>query len=219
MLLRCIRYITLLSEGSSFSKGRSFIRKHHDRKQHLQQRPPLANCTFASLPENAQVVFYALCVALGISLILNVIITFVCVSGKRKHQLKYREWRTLQEMEDNPIYGNIDQMETSEALCTEDEPIHVSLSSTSSMNPQEVRSYSQDCYANLHLKAKKRSKCSPSWNQGPSAVPLEGPEPNREGNGGCVGANAVSSVSDLYASVHNQRGHKAFNAVGDEFDH
>ncbi|KAF6735732.1 hypothetical protein FQA47_024848 [Oryzias melastigma] len=178
------------------------------------------NWTFASVPAHTRVVFYVLCVALGLSLIQNIITTFICVSAKRKHKLKNREWRTLREMEDNPIYGNLDQMETSEALYTEDEPIHASVGSIPSMNPQEVRSDSQDCYANLHLKAKKQSKHSPPRNQDAGVVPLEEPEPTREGDGDRVGTNAVSAVSDLYASVKNRRGHKAFNAahVGAEFD-
>lgn len=93
-------------------------------------------------------------------------------------------------MEDNPIYGNIGLITTSTALITGVDP--TSQSST------------QDCYANLTLKPPRpqSGRCSPQI-QYSDVVHLEQPsesEKEDEGN-----PDFVSNVSDLYASVQNQR--------------
>ncbi|XP_078803813.1 uncharacterized protein LOC144992211 [Oryzias latipes] len=175
------------------------------------------NCTFTGwtltcTSNHFQAAFYVLCATYVISLILNITCMFIYSSGKK--QQRNRERKLLREMEDNPIYENPEHMETNAVLFDENQPIQVSLSSLSSNNPQEVGSDSQDCYANLHVKAKKQNKRRPPRNQDPGVVHLEEPESIREGNGDSVNTNAVVAVSDLYASVNNHRSHAA---IGKEF--
>ncbi|KAI3370243.1 hypothetical protein L3Q82_025018, partial [Scortum barcoo] len=141
------------------------------------------------------------------------------------------------QMEENPIYGNISYMQTSECfvhvcvsfslllfvsvyskmlfsagmtLFTEGDPPQSSLSSSSlRINQQRVnpdsQSKTQDCYANLTLKAPRlQSGHSLSQVQYSDVVQLEElpleSEKEDEGN-----TDTLSTMSDLYASVQTQR--------------
>lgn len=115
-------------------------------------------------------------------------------------------------MEENPIYGNISYMQTSMTLLTKDDAPH-------SWDQQRVisdsQSKTQDCYANLTLKAPRvQSGRSSPQIQYSDVVQLEEPprsEKEDEGN-----TDAVSTMSDLYASVQNQRTKTVDTADGGE---
>lgn len=104
-------------------------------------------------------------------------------------------------MEENPIYGNISYMQTSMTVLTEADP------------PQprdqhrvnhDSESKTQDCYANLALKPPRlQSGRSSPQIQYSDVVQLEElPDSQKEDEGN---TDAVSTLSDLYASVQTQR--------------
>lgn len=97
-------------------------------------------------------------------------------------------------MEDNPIYGNLGYMQTSTVSITE----YVSGVTSDS------QSKSQDCYANLTLKpARLQPGCSSSQIRFSEEVLLEEPLEPEKDDEPCT--DAVSTLSDLYASVQTQR--------------
>ncbi|KAL6111653.1 sit1 [Pungitius sinensis] len=103
-------------------------------------------------------------------------------------------------MQDNPIYGNIIYSPSSTTLTIGGDP-----QPASSMRDQHrVNSESQDCYANLTVKApRSQSGQVSSLTQYPEAVYLvEQPDSEMKDEGN---PDTVSTVSDLYASVQNQR--------------
>ncbi|KAM6927526.1 uncharacterized protein FYW49_003707 [Xenentodon cancila] len=111
-------------------------------------------------------------------------------------------------MEENPIYGNLIYNQTNENVSTEADSPSSSLSSSSLRNQQSVcldsQYKSQECYANLSLKA-PRLHCgnSSSEIQYSGVGDLEQPpESERKDDGR---ARAVSPTSDLYASVQSPR--------------
>ncbi|XP_044034524.1 uncharacterized protein LOC122867591 isoform X3 [Siniperca chuatsi] len=166
--------------------------------------------TILCMPVLQQVIFWVIAAMLILSLSWNI---FCCVSkycsGKGICQAMITRRRSLRHMEENPIYGNISYMQTSMAL-TEVDPPHSSLSSISlRVNQQRVNSDSQsktqDCYANLTLKAPRvqSGRSSPQIHYS-DVVQLEElpPELEKEDEGN---TDAVSTMSDLYASVQTQR--------------
>lgn len=111
-------------------------------------------------------------------------------------------------MEENPIYGNISYTQADVGVYTEAELPRLSLSSSSLRNPQRLVTDSQynkqDCYANLTLKAPRvqSGASSPHINYSDTVILEEPTESEREDEGN---TDAVSTVSDLYASVQTQR--------------
>ncbi|KAM3877890.1 uncharacterized protein ACN63O_000455 [Diretmus argenteus] len=107
---------------------------------------------------------------------------------------RFRRSLRLTDMEDNPIYGNINYIQTRV------DP----LQPPSSPSQQRSQSKNQDCYANLTLKAPKplSARSSPKIHYS-DVVDLMGPlETDREAAGN---ADTASTISDLYASVQTQR--------------
>ncbi|KAM7401921.1 hypothetical protein PAMP_017198 [Pampus punctatissimus] len=127
-----------------------------------------------------------------------------CCSGKTCRP-RTKQSPSTRQMEDNPIYGNLNFTQTSMTVFTEDEPAHSSLSSSSKRDEQRVNSDSQsntqDCYANLSLKTPQplSGRRSPAI-QYSDVVHLEESVKDDEDN-----TDAVSTLSDLYASVQTQR--------------
>ncbi|XP_041817604.1 signaling threshold-regulating transmembrane adapter 1-like isoform X2 [Chelmon rostratus] len=164
-------------------------------------------------PFNLQVLFWVVSTMLVLSVFWNI---FCCVSrccsGKGICQTRKRQRRSTRQMEENPIYGNISYMQTSMTLLTKDDAPH-------SWDQQRVisdsQSKTQDCYANLTLKAPRvQSGRSSPQIQYSDVVQLEEPprsEKEDEGN-----TDAVSTMSDLYASVQNQRTKTVDTADGGE---
>ncbi|XP_077948335.1 uncharacterized protein LOC144388941 isoform X2 [Gasterosteus aculeatus] len=105
-----------------------------------------------------------------------------------------------QQMQDNPIYGNISYTQSSTTLCIGGDP-----QPSSSMRDQHrVNSESQDCYANLTVKApRSQSGQVSSLTHYSDVVHLvELPESENEDEGN---TDTVTTISDLYASVQSQR--------------
>lgn len=109
-------------------------------------------------------------------------------------------------MEDNPIYGNISYMQTSTTLLNEADPQRVNY------DPQ---SKTQDCYANLTLKPPRlqsgRSSPQIQYSDVVQLDETQDSEKEDEGN-----TDAVSTMSDLYASVQTQRTKTVDTADGGE---
>ncbi|XP_044034516.1 uncharacterized protein LOC122867591 isoform X2 [Siniperca chuatsi] len=186
------------------------------------------------MPVLQQVIFWVIAAMLILSLSWNIFccVSKYC-SGKGICQAMITRRRSLRHMEENPIYGNISYMQTSKCVVhvclsplsvsvysvmlfstgmalTEVDPPHSSLSSISlRVNQQRVNSDSQsktqDCYANLTLKAPRvqSGRSSPQIHYS-DVVQLEElpPELEKEDEGN---TDAVSTMSDLYASVQTQR--------------
>ncbi|XP_042262704.1 signaling threshold-regulating transmembrane adapter 1-like [Thunnus maccoyii] len=156
---------------------------------------------FLCMSFRLQILFGVISAILVLSLSWNI---FFCVSkccSGRTCRPRIRQ-RSTRQMEENPIYGNVSYMQTS---FTEVEHPHSSLTSSSMTYEQRVNSDSQsktqDCYANLTLKPPRlQSGCSSPQIQYSDVVHLEEPDKEDEGN-----ADTVSTMSDLYASVQNQR--------------
>lgn len=117
---------------------------------------------------------------------------------------RLRRRRSPKQMEDNPIYGNISYMQTSIAMNTGADPQHSSSSRDQHGVNSDSQSKTQDCYANLTLKAPRpQSGRSSPQIQYSDVVHLEEQlESEKEDEGS---ADAISTMSDLYASVQNQR--------------
>ncbi|XP_075967254.1 uncharacterized protein LOC142970720 [Anarhichas minor] len=160
--------------------------------------------SLSCVPLNLQVIFGIITIVLVLSLCWNI---FCCVSkcssGKGLCKPRTRQRRSPRQMEDNPIYGNIG-LQSSTALFIEVEPQHSSsLRDQHRVNP-ESQSKTQDCYANLNLKAPRpqSGRVSPQIQYSDVVHLEEAPESEKEDEGN---ADGVSTMSDLYASVQNQR--------------
>ncbi|XP_026205051.1 signaling threshold-regulating transmembrane adapter 1 [Anabas testudineus] len=176
----------------------------------------MANCcngtggwNFLCPPLSPAALFWIISAMLILSLTCNI---FCCVSkycsGKGRCPPRMRRSQGSRQMEENPIYGNISYMQTSLTLLTEADPQHLPRSSSSLREQHRVSSSSQsktqDCYANLTLKPPRpQSGRSSPQIQYSDVVQLEEPSVSEkvdEGN-----TDAVSTMSDLYASVQTQR--------------
>ncbi|XP_005924792.1 signaling threshold-regulating transmembrane adapter 1 [Haplochromis burtoni] len=161
------------------------------------------------LSKELQATLGVLSAALIISLAWNI---FCCVSkfgsGKWRCPLRRRQSQSLRQMEENPIYGNLSYLQTSVTYLTEDNRPHSSLSSSNGKYQRRVRSDLQsknhDCYANLTLKGPRlQAGHSCPQIQYSDVMQLgEPPESEKEDDGN---TDALSTVSDLYASVQTQR--------------
>ncbi|XP_036007785.1 uncharacterized protein LOC118567238 [Fundulus heteroclitus] len=170
------------------------------------------------------VTIYVLSSALAISLLLNLAccLSKIC-SRKGRCKCRRKRSRSSRQMEDNPIYGNLNYMDPSVAVYTEAAPLHPSLSSSSLRNPQRVnpdsKSKNQECYANLTLKAPRPqsgriSPQIPPLDMVHSEV-LEEPE-EAETEEQVTIDDAVSTMSELYASVQTQRAKMVDTGDGEE---
>ncbi|XP_070705456.1 signaling threshold-regulating transmembrane adapter 1-like [Pempheris klunzingeri] len=166
-----------------------------------------ADKDFICEPRHQWLLFGVISMMLIVSLSWNI---FCCISksSSGKCQPRIRRRRSSRQMEDNPIYGNISYMQTSTTLFTEADPAPLSLSSSSLRDQQRVNSdfqyKTQDCYANLTLKApRQQSGHSSPQIQYSDVVQLEEP-PESEKEDEC-NPDTLSTVSDLYASVQTQR--------------
>ncbi|KAM4740170.1 uncharacterized protein FYW61_001981 [Anableps anableps] len=176
------------------------------------------------LKSNAEVIIYVLCAMLTLSLLLNFVCCFskIC-SGKGRCQCRKRRSRSSRQMEDNPIYGNLSYMDQGVAVYTDPATLHPSLSSSSLRIAQRAnpdsQSKNQECYANLTLKAPRpqSGRISPQI-QVSDIVHLEEPEePEEAETEDTVNIDdAVSTMSDLYASVQTQRAKMVDTADGEE---
>ncbi|XP_034442675.1 uncharacterized protein LOC117762246 [Hippoglossus hippoglossus] len=132
---------------------------------------------------------------LAVSLSVNI---FCCVSKCcRGKGTCGRKSRSQRQMEENPIYGNI---QTDGPSFREDDPPHSSVRDRQRTKPQ-------DFYANLSLKPPRpqSGRSSPQIQMYSDVVQLEtevAPEPEKEDEGN---TDVVSTMSDLYASVQTQR--------------
>lgn len=161
------------------------------------------------VPAQFQMILGVLVAVLILSLAWNILCCVSkCGSEKWRHRLRRRQSQSVRQMEDNPIYGNINYMQTSVTLLTEDNPPHSSLTSSSARNQRRFRSDLQsknhDCYANLTLKGPRlQAGHSCPQIQYSDVVQLQEPlasEKEDDGN-----TDAISTLSDLYASVQTQR--------------
>ncbi|XP_073325007.1 signaling threshold-regulating transmembrane adapter 1-like [Pagrus major] len=156
---------------------------------------------FWSQPTNLHAMLGVIGALLLLSLFWNI---FCCVSrccsGNGMCRRRKRQ-RSPRQMEDNPIYGNISYMQTSMTLLAETDPSH---SRDQPRVNYDSQSKTQECYANLSLKAPRlQSGRSSPQIQYSDVVHLEEPtesEKDDEGN-----TDALSTMSDLYASVQTQR--------------
>ncbi|RVE72735.1 hypothetical protein OJAV_G00040870 [Oryzias javanicus] len=184
---------------------------------------------FGCYPFVARLVFWVLCALLFFSAILNFICCIMkfksgklmCVKVRKSfHLFGSRSSQASYQMEDNPIYGNLNYMQTSVGVYTESQPCCSSLSPPSLGNLQRVasdpQSKNQDCYANLTLKVpRQKAECASPQPQFSQEASLEDPtESEREDNE--ENPDAVSTVSDLYASVQTQRAKTIDSADGRE---
>ncbi|XP_047439322.1 signaling threshold-regulating transmembrane adapter 1-like [Mugil cephalus] len=170
------------------------------------------NCTnewdIKCIPSVAHLISGVLSVALAVSLCWNI---YCCASkycsGNQTCRRKRRSPRqSARQMEENPIYGNLSYT-TSAALFTESDLPHSSLSSASVRDPQRVNSdsqpKSQDCYANLTLKAPRlqSGRSSPQIQLSDVVHLEESPESDKEEDSS---TDILSTVSELYASVQTR---------------
>ncbi|KAK5872697.1 hypothetical protein PBY51_013374 [Eleginops maclovinus] len=152
-----------------------------------------------------QSLFWVINGMLVLSLACNILFCVSkCCSGKGLCKQRTRRRLSERQMEDNPIYGNIGFNTTSTASFTGVDPQQSSSLRGQHWVNTDLQSRTQDCYANLTLKAPRppSGRSSPQI-QYSDVVQLEQPpesEKEDEGNPDCV-----SNVSDLYASVQNQR--------------
>ncbi|XP_008408166.1 signaling threshold-regulating transmembrane adapter 1 isoform X2 [Poecilia reticulata] len=173
---------------------------------------------------NAHVIVYVLGTALALSLLFNMAccLSKIC-SGKGRCQCRKRRSRSSRQMEDNPIYGNLSYMDSSVAVYTDPAPLHSSLSSSSLRIAHRIhpdsQSKSQECYANLTLKAPRpqSGRISPQILVS-DIVHLEEAEETGEAETEepVTIDDAVSTMSDLYASVQTQRAKMVDTADGEE---
>ncbi|KAM3620842.1 uncharacterized protein V6R79_002804 [Siganus canaliculatus] len=147
-------------------------------------------------------VFIVFGLVLLLSLSLNIFFCLSgCCSGKEKSNRRKRQRQSVRQMEENPIYGNLTCMDTSLALYTEADATHSRDQQRDGHNSQSI---SQDCYANLTLKAPRvQSGASSPQIQYSDAVELEElPHPEKEEE---AHPDTADTLSDLYASVQTQR--------------
>ncbi|MEQ2182783.1 hypothetical protein GOODEAATRI_025822, partial [Goodea atripinnis] len=141
---------------------------------------------------------------------------------KGRYQCRKKQSRSSRQMEDNPIYGNLSYMDASVGVYTDAATLHPSLSSSSLRNPQRVnpdsQSKNQECYANLTLKAPRpqSGRISPKIQFAVMGHSEEPEEPEEAETEDPINTDdAVSTMSDLYASVQTQRA-KLVDAVDGE---
>ncbi|MED6234795.1 hypothetical protein ATANTOWER_002291, partial [Ataeniobius toweri] len=177
------------------------------------------------LKTQANLIVYVLSTVLVLSLLLNLFwcLSKVC-SGKGRYQCRKKQSssRSSRQMEDNPIYGNLSYMDASVGVYTDAATLHLSMSSPSLRNPQRVnpdsQSKNQECYANLTLKAPRpqSGRISPKIQLAVMGHSEEPEEPEEAETEDPVNTeDAVSTMSDLYASVQTQRA-KLVDAVDGE---
>ncbi|XP_068449748.1 signaling threshold-regulating transmembrane adapter 1-like [Clinocottus analis] len=158
-------------------------------------------------PFHLQVIIGAISTVLVLSLCWNIFsCTSKCSSGKKLCKLRTRKRRSLRHMEDNPIYGNVVYVQSGECIVTRSDPQHSSSLRDQHRVDSESQSKFQDCYANLTLKApglQPSGRVSPQTQPYGDVVHPEEPEESEKEDEG--NADAASTMSDLYASVHNQR--------------
>ncbi|XP_071373922.1 signaling threshold-regulating transmembrane adapter 1-like [Centroberyx affinis] len=143
---------------------------------------------------------------LVLSLCWNIIccVAKLCSGSYKGTDLLPRVRGSVREMEDNPIYGNVNYIQTRV------DPVDPPISSSSQMDQQSVhcdsqsQSKTQDCYANLALKPPlpQSGRSSPKIHYSDVVQLLEALEPEKEPAGD---TDTVSTLSDLYASVQTQR--------------
>lgn len=126
-------------------------------------------------------------------------------------------------MEENPIYGNLNYMDASVGVYTDAAPLHPALSSSSLRIAQRVnpdsQSKTQECYANLTLKAPRpqSGRVSPQIQVADIVHLEEREEPEEAETEEAANIDdAVSTVSDLYASVQTQRAKMVDSTDGEE---
>ncbi|TKS71478.1 SHP2-interacting transmembrane adapter protein [Collichthys lucidus] len=159
-----------------------------------------SRCPLFGDPQTLYLIFGALGTMLLLSLFWNI---FCCVSrcSSGKCQGRNKRRHGPRQMEENPIYGNISYMQTSMTLFTEADPSH----SRDQHRPNYAsQPKTQDCYANLTLKAPRvqSGRSSPQIQYSDVVHLEETAESEKEDEGN---TDAQSTVSDLYASVQNQR--------------
>ncbi|KAM9759158.1 uncharacterized protein ACNS7B_005913 [Menidia menidia] len=156
----------------------------------------------------SQPIVLVLCTMLALSLVYNILFCMSkCYRGKWTCRRRTKQSQSSRHMEDNPIYGNIRYQPTDVGVYSEAVPTRSSLISLSVRNPQRVhpesQSKTQDCYANLTLKAPRVQSGRSSPQIHSEGVYIGEPtEPEREDD---EIADAASTMSDLYASVQTQR--------------
>nr|XP_033483586.1 uncharacterized protein LOC117257470 isoform X4 [Epinephelus lanceolatus] len=160
---------------------------------------------FFCKPLNVQLLIGGIGAILVLSLFWNI---FCCVSkccsGEGRCKPRTRRRRSSRQMEDNPIYGNISYMQTSMTLFTGADPQYASSVRDQHRVNSESQSKTQDCYANLTLKppGPQSGRSSPQIQYSDVVHLEEQLESEKEDEGN---ADDLSTMSDLYASVQNQR--------------
>ncbi|XP_078139825.1 uncharacterized protein LOC144539348 [Centroberyx gerrardi] len=149
---------------------------------------------------------WTLLAVVSVMLVLSLCWNTICCVAKlcSGTVLLPRVRRSVREMEDNPIYGNVNYK------VTRVDPVDPPISSSSQRDQQSVhcdsqsQSKTQDCYANLALKPPKpqSGRSSPKIHYSDVVQLLEALEPEKEPAGD---TDTVSTLSDLYASVQTQR--------------
>ncbi|KAM8914321.1 uncharacterized protein AB9W97_009006 [Spinachia spinachia] len=168
------------------------------------------NCTSFCISDSLCIPVEGIIGLVSVMLFLSLCWNIYCCISKHSSGKGFCETRKRQspkQMLDNPIYGNLHYSQSSLSLFLGGDP-----RPSSSMGDQHgVNIESQDCYANLTVKA-------PSSQFGPvsslthysdvvSLVELPGSEREDEGT-----SDIMTTVSDLYASVQNQRTKTVQNA-------
>ncbi|XP_054641102.1 uncharacterized protein LOC129186655 isoform X2 [Dunckerocampus dactyliophorus] len=150
--------------------------------------------------------FWGIFAALVLSLTCNIICCLSKCLGNRTCGSKIRQSQSPQQMQENPIYGNVSYMQTSTTALTEIQPPKVTLSCSSLMDQlsssYDSQSKTPDCYANLSLKAPKTKESACSSSQVQYSVVFQSEELRKENE---ANADSVTAVSDVYASVQTKR--------------
>ncbi|XP_033483585.2 uncharacterized protein LOC117257470 [Epinephelus lanceolatus] len=161
---------------------------------------------FFCKPLNVQLLIGGIGAILVLSLFWNIFccVSKCCSAGEGRCKPRTRRRRSSRQMEDNPIYGNISYMQTSMTLFTGADPQYASSVRDQHRVNSESQSKTQDCYANLTLKppGPQSGRSSPQIQYSDVVHLEEQLESEKEDEGN---ADALSTMSDLYASVQNQR--------------
>ncbi|XP_077386097.1 uncharacterized protein LOC144023972 isoform X2 [Festucalex cinctus] len=136
----------------------------------------------------------------------------LCCSEKKTRCSRIRRSQSCQQKEDNPIYGNVNCMQSSATAISEMNPAQLTASSSSLrdqlISGSDLQSKSTDCYANLNRKAPQtKSACSSSQIQYSVVVLSDELEDKDKGN-----LHSATTVSDVYASVQPKRTKTVDNA-------
>lgn len=162
--------------------------------------------TFFCKPLNVQLLIGGIGTILVLSLFWNIFccVSKCCSAGEGRCKPRTRRRQSSRQMEDNPIYGNISYMQTSMTLFTGADPQYASSVRDQHRVNSESQSKTQDCYANLTLKppGPQSGRSSPQIQYSDVVHLEEQLESEKEDEGN---ADALSTMSDLYASVQNQR--------------